>query len=162
MPACLAREPTDSPAAACFLDGGLTRWLLQLLQQHSAMGACASPKQQHCRGADQSACTSAAPVSNAPLSIAPVSSAPLSRAHLSSAAVSRAPLSSAAGGCREEGGQGSQGSVVVANDAERPLAAHRRTSSRPMEDLSLHRSSSGAAQAQDEVPPGGFDSKKDK
>lgn len=65
--------------------------------------------------------------------------------------------------CREEGGPGSQGSVVVANDAERPLAAHRRTASRPMEELSIRRSFSGAAPAEGEaLPPGSTDSKKDK
>ena len=66
--------------------------------------------------------------------------------------------------CREEGasGQGSQASVVVANDAERPLTAHRRTSSRPMDELSIRRSFSGAALGDGEAPLGGTDSKKDK
>ena len=64
--------------------------------------------------------------------------------------------------CREEGEPGSQGSVVVANDAERPLAAHRRTALRPMEELSIRRSFSGAAPSEGEALPGSTDSKKDK
>lgn len=65
--------------------------------------------------------------------------------------------------CREDGKHGEESSVVVAGDAERPLAAHRRTSSRPLEELAgFCRSHSGAAQGDDKRGLGSPDNKKDK
>ena len=64
--------------------------------------------------------------------------------------------------CRGNGKDGAEGSVVVAGDAERHAAAHRRTSSRPMEDMSIRRSDSGVAQGDGERLFGSPDNKKDK
>ena len=51
----------------------------------------------------------------------------------------------------------------MAGDAERPPAAHRRTSSRPLEELAGFRwSHSGAMQGDDKGDLGSPDSKKDK
>jgi len=63
---------------------------------------------------------------------------------------------------REDGKQEAEGSVVVANDAERPLTAHRRTASRPMDDMSIRGSLSGSAQRDAAEELGSPNSKKDK
>ncbi len=52
--------------------------------------------------------------------------------------------------------------MVVANDAERPLTAHRRTASRPMDDMSIRGSLSGAAQRDVAEELGSPNSKKEK
>ena len=65
-------------------------------------------------------------------------------------------------GCREAGQHEEEDAVVVAGDAERHMAAHRRTSSRNLEDCSIHRSSSGFPQCEGDGATRPGDNKKDK
>ena len=69
---------------------------------------------------------------------------------------------SALHGCREAGKHEEEDSVVVAGDAERHMAAHRRTSSRTLEDCNIHRSSSGVPQSEGDGVMRSGDNKKDK
>ena len=65
-------------------------------------------------------------------------------------------------GCSEAGKHEEEDTVVVAGDAERHMAAHRRTSSRSLEDCNIHRSSSGVPQGEDNGVMRSGDNKKDK
>ncbi|CAK0734274.1 hypothetical protein CVIRNUC_000408 [Coccomyxa viridis] len=62
----------------------------------------------------------------------------------------------------EAGKHEEEDTVVVAGDAERHMAAHRRTSSRSLEDCNIHRSSSGVPQGEDNGVMRSGDNKKDK